>query len=265
MNAAIETASPQLDVAGVHCAIGKRVVVADARFTVPGGSRFAIVGANGAGKSTLLKVLAGINPAQSGAVHLDGVALTAMKSGERARRIAFVGQEELPPDDLNVTELVTLGRVPHRPPWAGGGETETTIVADALSRVNLTDKALRLTGQLSGGERRRALLARGLAQQTTMLMLDEPTNHLDVQWQLKLLAILADYMGTVIAAVHDLDVVWRYFDHVAVIHDGTVVAAGPTQQVLTQKLIRAAFGVSSTIARNNVTGEDHLLTFQTSR
>lgn len=258
-----ETAKPQLDIHGVDAMIGKRVVVTDASFTVPAGSRFAVVGANGAGKSTLLKVMAGINPAAAGNVGLDGTDLAQMKARDRARRIAFVGQEELPPEDLTVTELVSLGRVPHRPPWASSGPTETAIVAAAIAQVRLTDKSARTTGQLSGGERRRALLARGLAQQTTLLMLDEPTNHLDVQWQLKLLNIVSNYAGTVVAAVHDLDVVWRYFDHVAVLCDGTIMCAGPTQEVLTAQTISRAFGVESTIVRNTVTGEDHLLTFDT--
>lgn len=260
---ALRPKPPRLTVTDVTCRIGRRDIVSGASFEVPPGARCAIVGANGAGKSTLLKVMAGINQPVTGSVTLDGECVSSMRGVDRARKMAFVGQEELPPDDLSVTEMVSLGRVPHRPPWEVGGRAESVIIDEALAQVDLLDKASRTTAQLSGGERRRALLARGLAQQAPLLMLDEPTNHLDVQWQHKLLSLCGAYDGTVVAAVHDLDLVWRHFDKVAVVNGGTVAACGPTQDVLTADLIRAAFGVDSTVVRNNVTGDDHLLTFAT--
>lgn len=252
---------PSLRAVGVTCTLGKRAIIQDASLDVPAGARCAIVGANGAGKSTLLKTLAGITPAASGRVLLDGTDLSTFSGVQRALAIAFVGQEEMPPDDLTVTEMVSLGRVPHRKPWDSGGSDERDIIQGCLTQVELVDKTYNSTGQLSGGERRRALLARGLAQQCPLLMLDEPTNHLDVQWQLKLLDLISRFTGTVIAAIHDLDLVWRHFDHVAVVSHGTVRACGPTRETLSAEIINETFGVHSTTVTNPETGEEHLLTY----
>lgn len=256
--------APQVEVTDVCCVVGKRRILQDVTFTVPAHSRCAIIGPNGAGKSTLLRAIAAVQPAHSGMVTLDDVDVASMKGADRAKLIAFVGQEEFPPEDLTVSEMVALGRVPHQAPWNTGGKNEHGLVLESLRTVSLEDKAQRTTSQLSGGERRRALLARGLVQDTPLLMLDEPTNHLDVLWQLRLLRIIHEYSGTTIAAVHDLDLVWRHFDQVVVVADGGVIAAGKTQEALTAEVIRTAFGVESTVVSNDVTGEDHLLTFAAS-
>lgn len=253
--------APSVEVNGLCCAVGKKTIIQGVTFSVPAQSRCAIIGPNGAGKSTLLRAIAAVQPARAGTVTLDDVDVASMKGSERAKLIAFVGQEEFPPEDLTVSEMVALGRVPHQAPWNTGGKNEHELVLEALRTVSLEDKAHRNTGQLSGGERRRALLARGLVQDTPLLMLDEPTNHLDVLWQLRLLRIIHEYSGTTIAAVHDLDLVWRHFDQVVVVAEGGVIAAGKTQETLTANVVRAAFGVESAVVTNSVTGEDHLLIF----
>lgn len=161
--------------------------------------------------------------------------------------------------ELRVAELVELGRIPHRAPWARSGEDEADTVLAALDRVGMSEYADRRCHQLSGGERRRVVLARGLAQGAPILALDEPTNHLDVAWQLRLLGLLGEHPGTIIASIHDLDLVLRHFDQVVVVGSGRVLAVGDPVATLTPSLVKEAFGVDTRHVIDPESGGTHLL------
>ncbi|MGL5406353.1 MAG: ABC transporter ATP-binding protein [Propionibacteriaceae bacterium] len=229
----------------VTCSIAGRVIVASAQITAETGKMTALVGCNGSGKSTLLRAMAGITRPDSGAIGIDQVPLSNLSPRERARRIAFTAQEEMPSAELSVGEFVALGRTPHRRPWEGGTKQEKDIVAAALERVGMLDKIDRNCAALSGGERRRAALARSFAQDSDLMLLDEPTNHLDISSQLHLLQLLQESGRTVLAAIHDLDLAMMYFDAVYVLHNQQVIAAGKPSDVLDKSVISQAFQVSS--------------------
>lgn len=224
---------------------------------VPHGGRLALVGPNGAGKTTLLRVLAGLDRAKGGDVLLDGQVLATMTSRERARHMAVVSQNESPPADLLVHELVSLGRLPHRSPW----ERERTYDHErrALERLGLDDLIDRPVDRLSGGELRRVLIARAIAQEAAVLMLDEPTNHLDLRHQHDVLRTVRDLGVTVVAAIHDLDLVLHYFDEVAVVGDGGIAALGDPALVLTSDVMPAVFGVRTVRVVHPESGRVHLL------
>lgn len=243
----------------VSAAIGGHVVVAGVNLEIPAGARLALVGTNGAGKSTLLRTMAGIARPAGGEVWLGAQRLGELRPRERARQVCFVGQEEMPPAELLVGEMVALGRIPHRPPWAVDGRGERPHVLGALAAVGLADYVDRPCDQLSGGERRRAMIARGLAQGCPVLILDEPTNHLDIAWQLRLLDLLGRQRATVITAVHDIDLVLRHFDLVAVLHAGRIWAFGPPVDVLDTQLLAEAFGVGAKQIKHPDTDQPHLL------
>lgn len=248
-----------IKVRNVAAAVGGYVAVKNVNFDIPFGTKFALVGTNGAGKSTLLRALAGINPAVEGQVMVGDRDVSSYDPKTRARIVAFVGQEESPPAALTLGEMVNLGRIPHRAPWSVDVRKDRGIVLEALAQVGLEDRVDSACDQLSGGERRRAMIARGLAQGSPIFMLDEPTNHLDVAWQLKLLKILQKLDCTVIAAIHDLDMVLRNFDMVAVMHDGFMIALGKPADVINTDLMDKAFKVEAVQAENPLTKETHLL------
>ncbi|MGH3450163.1 MAG: ABC transporter ATP-binding protein [Haloechinothrix sp.] len=256
---AVPEESPHLAVNDLSCAAGKRTILRDINLEVRRGEMLALVGANGTGKSTLLRVLAGIRSPVTGEVRLHGIPLGELSSRRRALTLTLVGQEEAPPADLLVGEMVALGRTPHRPPWAGGDATERTAVLSALGQVQLAYAVDHPVDQLSGGERRRALLARGLAQEAPLLMLDEPTNHLDIRHQLSLLRTVRGLGKTVIVAMHDLDLAATFCDRIAVLHEGTLLAIGTPREVLTPALVHDAFGILITPVTHPRTGRTHLL------
>ena len=241
------------------CALGKYPILNGVDLEVPEGEMMALVGPNGTGKSTLLRILAGLLPIPSGRVLVAGRDLVKLSPLERARTLAMVGQQEETPADLRVAEVVALGLLPHRPPWSGGGRKERNAVAEALEQVSMTAYANRGFHQLSGGEQRRVLLARGLAQRTELLLLDEPTNHLDIRHQHALLRMVRGLGRTVIAAIHDLDLAATYFDHIVVLNDGGVAADGKPSEVLTPELVGDVFGMAASMVTDPATGEPRLL------
>ena len=241
------------------CALGKYPILNGVDLEVPEGEMMALVGPNGTGKSTLLRTLAGLLPIPSGRVLVAGRDLVKLSPLERARTWAMVGQQEETPADLRVAEVVALGLLPHRPPWSGGGRKERNAVAEALEQVSMTAYANRGFHQLSGGEQRRVLLARGLAQRPNLLLLDEPTNHLDIRHQHALLRMVRGLGRTVIAAIHDLDLAATYFDHIVVLNDGGVAADGKPSEVLTPELVGDVFGMAASMVTDPATGEPRLL------
>ena len=241
------------------CSLGKYPILNGVDLEVPEGEMMALVGPNGTGKSTLLRTLAGLLPIPSGRVLVAGRDLVKLSPLERARTLAMVGQQEETPADLRVAEVVALGLLPHRPPWSGGGRKERNAVAEALEQVSMTAYANRGFHQLSGGEQRRVLLARGLAQRTELLLLDEPTNHLDIRHQHALLRMVRGLGRTVIAAIHDLDMAATYFDHIVVLNDGGVAADGKPSEVLTPELVGDVFGMAASMVTDPATGEPRLL------
>ena len=241
------------------CALGKYPILNGVDLEVPEGEMMALVGPNGTGKSTLLRTLAGLLPIPSGRVLVAGRDLVKLSPLERARTLAMVGQQEETPADLRVAEVVALGLLPHRPPWSGGGRKERNAVAEALEQVSMTAYANRGFHQLSGGEQRRVLLARGLAQRTELLLLDEPTNHLDIRHQHALLRMVRGLGRPVIAAIHDLDLAATYFDHIVVLNDGGVAADGKPSEVLTPELVGDVFGMAASMVTDPATGEPRLL------
>ena len=117
---------------GLAAAIDGRTIVSGVDLTVPRGSMLAVVGRNGSGKSTLIRALVGLRRPVAGSVHVDGADLTTLPARQRATRVAHVGQEDAPPEDLLVGEMVAMGRIPHRPPWAVDAKGERRLVLDAL-------------------------------------------------------------------------------------------------------------------------------------
>ncbi|WP_084541286.1 ABC transporter ATP-binding protein [Nocardioides alkalitolerans] len=268
------TGGVALRLRGVTARLGGREILRDVDLDVPNGRRVGVVGVNGAGKSTLLRVLAGVLHPSAGDLSIADAEGTLqdshdVSSRERARRLAFVPQEEVVAAELLVGEMVALGRVPQTRPWARGGAGERATVLAALDAVGLGDRVDSPCDQLSGGERRRAVLARGLAQQCPVMVLDEPTNHLDVAWQLRLLELLAERPGTLVASIHDLDLALRFFDTLVVVgwppgadrarEPAGVVAVGRPVDVLDRHHVHTHFGVGSVQVPHPHLDQPHLL------
>ena len=246
-----------LEGSGIRITAGQKLIIDGVDCTIPAGSVSALVGPNGAGKSTLLRALAAVQRPDAGSVTFDGTDLLTAPRRKRARVIAFVEQDTSTETAMTVESVVGLGRLPHQSLWRDETADSAAIVAAALSTTGMADFAQREFASLSGGERQRVMLARALAQEPTLLLLDEPTNHLDIGAQLSALALLRELAAggmTVLAALHDLGLAATHTDHVIVLRDGRVVAAGTTAETLTPALLREVYGVEATVLVHPVTG-----------
>lgn len=246
-----------LSASSLRCDIAGRTIVDQVTLSFGDEAMTAIVGINGAGKSTLLRALAGIDAPSGGEVVLNGRPISALDSRRRARELAFVAQNEVPPAEMRVFDFVSLGRLPYQRMFAGSSAEDIAQVHRALDLVGLSDMKHRSCGQLSGGQRRRVCLARGIAQNSPIMLLDEPTNHLDVRHQQSVLRLARASGACVIAAIHDLDLVMNHFDRVVVIANGTIAADGTPRDVLEREFVADTFHVES-YQLDSPTGRRHL-------
>ena len=229
----------------VRLALGDRTVLDAVDLALPTGGITAVVGPNGAGKSTLLRAFAGLATPTSGEITLDGRPLAAYSRLELARALAYLPQERAVHWPLSARAVVALGRLPHRD--VSTIEADAAAVDSALAAMDIADLAERPVVELSGGERARVLVARALAQQTPLLLADEPTAGLDPAHALalfKLFTRLAAEGRTVVVALHDLSLAARFADHVILLANGRIAAAGPPADVLTPRHLEPAFGVT---------------------
>jgi iron complex transport system ATP-binding protein len=171
--------------------------------------------------------------------------------------VALAEQEVQDAPGLRVAEVVALGRTPYLGAFAGPDEHDRAVVRRTIDDLGLVGLADRDYATLSGGERQRVNLARAIAQEPELLLLDEPTNHLDVHAQLTTLGLLRTLARdglTVLAALHDLSLAAGYADHVVVLAQGRVRAAGTPRDVLTPALIREVWGVEASVLEHPATG-----------
>lgn len=230
----------------VEVRLGQRAVVREVSLEVRPGERVAILGSNGSGKTTLLRALAGLVPAASGAVELDGAVLSATPRAALARHLALVPQRPPRAFPLSALESVLLGRSPHQRGLGLASRAEQALALRAMERLDVAALAARPVTSSSGGERQRLMIARALVQEARYLLLDEPTSAQDPRGRLLIVQVLAEEAARgvgVLAAVHDINLALRAFDRVAVLAEGRLLACEPPAALLASGVLERAFGV----------------------
>ncbi|MGD9599002.1 MAG: ABC transporter ATP-binding protein [Steroidobacteraceae bacterium] len=236
-----------LNASNVSLSLGGNSILRDVSARFEPGKVSVLLGPNGAGKTTLLACLSGLRRPDAGLVTLADTNVWSMDRRDRARRIGFLPQTPEVHWDIDVTTLVSLGRLPHR---GRGGETadDRAAIDEAMQATDVARLASRTARQLSGGERARVLLARVLAGRPQWLLADEPLANLDPAHQLDVLEqlrkIAADGVGVVLV-LHDLSFAARVADHAVLMRGGQVLVDGSSDDVLRTEPIRDAFGIDA--------------------
>lgn len=227
---------------GISVRFGTTEVLHDVSVALPQGRWTSIVGPNGAGKSTLLKALAGLLP-HGGSVQLLGRPLADWPARERARQLAWLGQNEHGADDLTAYDVAMLGRLPHQPWLSPPGLADHAAVERALRATQAWAWRERPLGQLSGGERQRVLLARALAVQAEVLLMDEPLANLDPPHQVDWLLLVRELVAsgkTVVSVLHELSLALQA-DELVVMAAGRVVHHGACTEATTHRALEQVF------------------------
>jgi iron complex transport system ATP-binding protein len=259
----------RLEMTGVCAGYQAADVLHDLSFGVNSGELVGLLGPNGSGKSTALRVLSHVLPPRAGAVRLDSTPIDRLSRMEIARHIAFVPQQEPASFDFTVRDVVLMGRYPHLGSGRSPGPADYALAEKALADVDLAPLADRPITQLSGGEHRRVLLARALAQAAPLLLLDEPTAHLDITHQAEMLALVRalvrEHGVGAVAALHDLNAAAEFCDRLILMRAGRVVSEGAPEDVFTPASFRIAFDAFARIAPNAATGRPMVLTVRPAR
>jgi len=194
-------------------------------FSLTEGSFLAIVGPNGAGKTTLLNLLCRRLRPDAGRIYLHSNPLAGYSQKRLAQLVSVVPQQLMTGFDFTVYETVMMARTPYLPNLGFQSARDNEIVTDAL-RVTGTERfADRFFAELSGGERRRVLIARALAQDADLLLLDEPTSSLDIRHQIDVYDLIRKlqlrHKKTIVTVTHDLNLAAQYCDRVLLLASDT--------------------------------------------
>ncbi len=236
---------PLLLATDVSAGYNRNLVVHSVSLSLYPGEVIGLIGPNGAGKTTFLKALSGSQTIQTGSIELNGRAINSYSARDRAKLIAVVPQIESALFDFTVMQVVLMGRYPYVNSSRGETEDDYEIANMALEEVGIVALKDRPITQISGGEHRRVLIARALAQRTSLIIMDEPTAHLDFTHQsntLELIRRRSHLQGVgAITALHDLNLAAEYCDKILLIAKGCAIAFGTPQEVLQKAHLERAY------------------------
>jgi zinc transport system ATP-binding protein len=223
--------APVLEYRGADIGYEGKPVVHGLDLSIAAGEVVGILGANGSGKSTTVRGLLGLAPVLAGEIRVFG---TPRKQFTHWQRVGYVPQRQTVGGGLpsTVREVVLSGRLRLVKPWRRFGSADHQAVDEAISAVGLADKATTPLTALSGGQQRRALIARALASAPDLLVLDEPTAGVDRANQEALaetLGHLAERGITIVLITHELGPVEPLITRAVVLRDGEVVFDGPAR------------------------------------
>jgi iron complex transport system ATP-binding protein len=245
--------SPILEFRNVSFSRGSRLVLDELSFSIEKREMVALLGPNGIGKTTLLQLACHLLLPASGEILLQDKPLDRWSRQQLPRCIALVPQQLEIPFDFRVEEIVAQGRVPYIPLFSHSTALDREAVEKAMQAVDILNLRHRYYSELSGGERQRVKIAIGLAQQPNIILLDEPTQHLDIGRQIELIALLRELNQqgiTIIAAVHDLNLVAESFSSVILLTPEPSWIAGPVGEVLRPDFLERAFSVEQSALAN---------------
>jgi ABC-type Mn2+/Zn2+ transport system ATPase subunit len=232
-----------IDVEQVTVAYNGKVALHGVNLQLTAGSIIGLVGMNGSGKSTLFKAIMGFVPPATGRILIEGLPL---RIAQKQNLIAYVPQAEevdwnFP---INVWDVVMMGRYGHMNLLRIPSSRDRGIVQTSLERLGMGALRDRQIGELSGGQKKRAFLARALAQQSRILLLDEPFTGVDINTEktmIELLMELRQQGHTILISTHDLATITTFCDQVILINR-TILAYGSTSEVFTEENLTRTFG-----------------------
>jgi iron complex transport system ATP-binding protein len=236
-----------LKIDDVYFSYPSRDILKGINFCADKGEVLGIIGQNGCGKTTLLKCINTTLRPTKGVITLFDDDVLSLSKREIAQKMGFVMQTTSTTFPFTVYETVQMGRYARQKTMESQNEDDKRVIYEAMRDTGVLKFADRDIDELSGGERRRVMIARALAQEPEVLLLDEPTLHLDINHQFDLMELvktLAKERGILVVFVtHDLIFAARYCDRIIAIEHGNIAVAGTTREVITPDNMRKLFEI----------------------
>ena len=207
------------------------IIAENLNLSLAKGKLITLVGANGVGKSTLLRTLTGIQKPLLGEVFLEDKNIQSLDYLALAKNLSLVLTEKLPPSNLTVFELVALGRQPYTN-WLGKLlEEDLKIVNEVMELTQTASLSQKKHHEISDGQLQKVMIARALAQDTSIIILDEPTTHLDLLHKVSVFKLLKklskETNKCILFSTHDIDLAIQLSDEMIVMTEEKVYQNQP--------------------------------------
>ncbi|NES98681.1 MAG: metal ABC transporter ATP-binding protein [Desertifilum sp. SIO1I2] len=220
-----------------------RLALYNASCTVEPGTITGLLGPNGGGKSTLFKSIMGFLKPNQGRIRIGGL---PVQKAQKQQLMAYVPQSDevdwnFP---VSVFDVVMMGRYGYMNLLRIPQSKDRRLVMESLERVGITELRDRQIGELSGGQRKRAFLARALAQEGKVILLDEPFTGVDVKTEKRIIDLLMQLRQeghTILVSTHDLGSISTFCDRVILLNR-TILASGTTEETFTADNLSMTFG-----------------------
>lgn len=202
----------------IHIGYADKVVQAGITLHIDSGQFIALAGNNGCGKSTLLKTICGVIPLLKGTLLIDGKNAAELTAAQLASQVAVVLTDKISGFNLTAFDVVASGRIPYLNSFGFLTEEDKSIVQSSMNSIGIIELCERSYDELSDGQKQKVLIAKALAQQTSVILMDEPTAFLDYKSRVALFALLKQLSKeqgkTIVISSHDIDIMFKHVDKV---------------------------------------------------
>lgn len=242
----MQLTTQRLDITVDHLSVvysNARLALYNADCTIESGTITGLVGPNGSGKSTLFKAIMGFLQPSQGQIYIGGL---PVQKAQKQQWMAYVPQSDAVDWNfpVSVYDVVMMGRYGYMNLLRIPGLKDRRLVMESLERVGISEFRHHQIGELSGGQKKRAFLARALAQESKIILLDEPFTGVDVKTEKRIIDLLIQLRQegrTILVSTHDLASISTFCDR-TILLNRTILASGTTQETFTKENLEMAFG-----------------------
>ena len=208
-------------------------VISDISLELRSGQLVCLIGENGIGKSTLLKTLTGFLPKLKGSLLLGNRDIESFSQRELARQVSIVLTQKPDVQNLTIEEIIGLGRSPYTGFFGRLRAEDRKVVDDAIATMGIKKLRGRMIQTLSDGERQKVMIAKALAQETSIILLDEPTAFLDFPSKAETFQSLQrmahERDKLILLSTHDLELAVRFADSLLEVKRGRLQAVSASE------------------------------------